>query len=631
MSPPGTARVSDSDENVLPVGDGDATSVAAEAGSFSEVAAATWLSKSLLLVVGCPDVNPGDTRATLAAGEDSLEIEVRCISLGRTNGSSERKVLTAAIPNGSSAARNADKLSIGSSQVQGESAGTELRLANLGNILGERLAKLGDRDAKRVLEFVSAAPSAHGVADERDLELSSRLHLLRNTLRPRLPTVTIDRDQPLTGNVDMLVPIDDSTFVIKGWMRDGEAQIIRLTAVTPEGEQVALLDRLFRLELQQFEPFAEGPYTEPVDAFRFFACFTTSRPSRLRRPWVFEMRNETGLAVEMHAMPDVAETPSARAKILRSVPESALPDEELMSSHIFPAIDRLQGRARESVRIASVADYGTAEEAPQVSIIVPLYRRIDLVEHQLLQFDRDPEVRAADLIYVLDSPELESDLADQARQLARLYGVPFRVVTMGHNVGFGAAMNAGASVARGTLLLLLNSDVLPAEPGWLGRMQAFHDATPNIGALGPKLLYEDDSLQHAGLYFDRTLEGPTAGSWANMHYYKGLHKDLPAANIARPLPAVTAACLLIEKDLYEQVGRLPDVYVQGDYEDSELCLRLQEAGRDNWYLPSVELYHLEGSSYSTEERGITASYNRWLQTRRMGQAIEGAMARYPRI
>jgi GT2 family glycosyltransferase len=198
-------------------------------------------------------------------------------------------------------------------------------------------------------------------------------------------------------------------------------------------------------------------------------------------------------------------------------------------------------------------------------------------------------------------------------------------------VGFGAAMNAGASVARGTLLLLLNSDVLPAEPGWLGRMQAFRDATPNIGALGPKLLYEDDSLQHAGLYFDRTLEGPTAGSWANMHYYKGLHKDLPAANIARPVPAVTAACLLIEKDLYEQVGRLPDVYVQGDYEDSELCLRLQEAGRDNWYLPSVELYHLEGSSYSTEERGITASYNRWLQTRRMGQAIEDAMARYPRI
>jgi GT2 family glycosyltransferase len=162
-------------------------------------------------------------------------------------------------------------------------------------------------------------------------------------------------------------------------------------------------------------------------------------------------------------------------------------------------------------------------------------------------------------------------------------------------------------------------------------MQAFYDSTPNIGALGAKLLYEDDSLQHAGLFFDVMQEGPTAGSWANMHYFKGLHRDLPAANVARPVPAVTAACLMIEKDLYERAGGLPDVYVQGDYEDSELCLRLLEAGRENWYLPAAELYHLEGSSYSSAERGITASYNRWLQTRRMGQAIEDAIARYPRI
>jgi O-antigen biosynthesis protein len=313
------------------------------------------------------------------------------------------------------------------------------------------------------------------------------------------------------------------------------------------------------------------------------------------------------------------------------VSDDYLPDEELMSNHIFPAVQRLQERARESVAVASVTEHGDLPESPTVSIVVPLYQRIDLVEHQLLQFNRDPEIQAQDLIYVLDSPELESQMADQARQFADLYGVPFRVVTMAENAGFGAATNAGASVARGRLLLLMNSDVLPAEPGWLGRMQAFHDATPNIGALGPKLLYEDDSLQHAGLYFERLREGPTAGSWANMHYFKGLHKDLPAANVARPVPAVTAACLMIEKELYERVEGLPDVYAQGDFEDSELCLRLLEAGRENWYLPSEELYHLEGSSYSPAERGITGSYNHWLQTHRWGQAIEDVMARYPRI
>jgi GT2 family glycosyltransferase len=602
--------------------------VTAQAVDLSEPLAATWLSKSILLVVGSSDVKPGETRATLVAGEESFDVDVRCIALGR-NGSAERKILTAAVGDDAAAARTAGKLSMrGSHEVERP---IELRLTDLGRILEDRLSELGEGVSGRALEFISAALAAHGLDDEHDLQLSSRLLLVRNALRQQLPPVVIERDQALCGNVDLLVAIDDSAFFVKGWMRDGEARIIRLTAITPEGERVELLEGISRLELPEFKIFSEGPYTQPVESTWFFARFETRRPSRLRRAWVFEMRNEAGRSVEMHVLPEVAGTPAARSKILGSVLESGLPNEELMSKHIFPAIDRLQERARESVEVAGVTEYGRVVDAPEVSIIVPLFQRIDLVEHQLLQFDRDPEVQAADLIYVLDSPELESALADQARHLADLYNVPFRVVTMAHNAGFGAATNAGASVARGRLLLLLNSDVLPAEPGWLGRMQAFHDATPNIGALGPKLLYEDDSLQHAGLYFERSRKGPTAGSWANMHYFKGLHKDLPAANVARPVPAVTAACLMIEKDLYERAGGLPDVYVQGDYEDSELCLRLLEAGRENWYLPAAELYHLEGSSYSPAERGITGSYNRWLQTRRWGQAIGDVMTRYPRI
>jgi GT2 family glycosyltransferase len=623
--------VPDPQEEVFQVAGAEAVSVAMEAGGEPESADATWLSTRLLLVVGGVDVNPGDTRATLVAGEDSFEVAVRCISLGRTSDSGERRVLTASIADDVVAALDAEKLAVVASPGEADSGARELRLTDLGTILTERLSGLGNGVARQVVEFISAAPTAHGLSDERDLALGSKLHTLRDALRQQLPPVAVEGDQPLSGHVDALMPIDDSAFFMMGWMRDGEAHITGLTAVTPEGEWCELLGRLFRLELPDFEVFAEGPYREPVDGSKFVAYFETSSPSRLREPWVFELQNETGRAMEMYARPEVADIPSARAKILRSVPESALPDEQLMSNHIFPAIDRIQERASRSVEVANVVDYGHPEEAPEVSIIVPLYQRIDLVEHQLLQFNCDPEIRAEELIYVLDSPELDKAMADQARQLARLYRVPFRVVAMAHNAGFGAATNAGVSVARGRLLLLLNSDVLPAGPGWLGKMRAFHDSTADIGALGAKLLYEDDSLQHAGLYFEMMREGPTAGSWANMHYFKGLHKDLPAANVARPVPGVTAACLLIDKDLYERVGGLADVYVQGDYEDSELCLRLLEAGRENWYLPAAELYHLEGCSYSPTERGMTASYNRWLQTRRWGQAIEDVMTRYPRI
>jgi GT2 family glycosyltransferase len=594
-------------------------------------AQATWLSRSLLLAVGDTDVAPGDAHITLEAGKDSFDVPVRCISLGSRNGSSERIVLTATIADQAAGARSEQRLTIRAGGPIGERPATTLTVTDLNAVLRDGLSGLHPAAARQVLEFISAAPSAHGLSGERDLVLSSRLSILRKALRPALPAVVIEGKQPLCGNVDALVPIDHRCFFTTGWLRDGEAAITRLTAVTPEGEHVELLDQLFRHELQQFGMFAEGPYREAADAMRFIAYFEASRPSRLRQPWVLEVHDETGRAVEMYALPDVDNVPAARARILRSIPAEALPDEKLMSRHVFPAIDRLQERARESVQVASETDYGHPSESPTVSIIVPVYKRIDLVEHQLLQFDRDPEVQAEELIYVLDSPELKNDLADRARRLSQLYRVPFRVVTMAQNVGFGPATNVGASKAHGRLLLLLNSDVIPSEPGWLGKMCAFYDATPAIGALGPKLLYEDDSLQHAGLYFEMSQEGPTAGSWMNMHYFKGLHKDLPAANVPRAVPAVTAACLLIDKELYYSVGGLPYVYVQGDYEDSELCLRLLEAGRENWYLPTAELYHLEAASYEPAERRITDSYNRWLQTNRYGHAIESALKRYPRL
>jgi GT2 family glycosyltransferase len=170
--------------------------------------------------------------------------------------------------------------------------------------------------------------------------------------------------------------------------------------------------------------------------------------------------------------------------------------------------------------------------------------------------------------------------------------------------------------------VLLNSDVIPDSPGWVSSLSHFYDATPSIGALGPKLLYEDGSLQHAGLYFDR---GPDATLWTNLHYFKGLDSDFAPANVTRPVPAVTGACLMIERALWDDVGGLNCAYVQGGYEDSDLCLRLLEAGRDNWYLPHVELHHLEDQSFPSEARRNATAYNTWLQTHLWGDRIERIM------
>ena len=260
-----------------------------------------------------------------------------------------------------------------------------------------------------------------------------------------------------------------------------------------------------------------------------------------------------------------------------------------------------------------------------MSIVIPLYERLDLMEQQLAQFALDSGMQCVEITYVLDSPELADSLRDMARQLHDLYQIPFRVAFLKRNVGFAGANNAAVSLATGRLLLLLNSDVFPADNGWVGRMKAFYDATPRIGALGVKLLYEDDTLQHAGLYFRREHR---AAVWENQHYFKGLERTFRSANTARKVPGVTGACLMISRALYLGQGGLRGMYVRGDYEDSDLCLRLLTSGYDNWYLPDVELYHLEGQSYGWTDRSRASRYNAWMHTRLWNDVIEAAMARF---
>jgi len=404
-------------------------------------------------------------------------------------------------------------------------------------------------------------------------------------------------------------------------MRDEQAEILRLTAVSPEGERVSLMDGLFTHR----RPDVDQLYDTPVGAEErcgFLTHMTLDAPSQLSGGWIFEMENAVGLATEVEGPEVIVDPVAGRATIVSELARERGPQTALMN-HIAPAVTRLQERLAGSVEVERVEAFGEAPPEPAVSIVVPLYQRVDLLQHQLACFADDPDLRRADLIYVLDSPELSEALLGSAADLYEVYRVPFRIAEASRNGGFSVANNLGASLARGRLLLLLNSDVLPAAPGWLGTLRDFHESNPTAGAVAPKLLFDDDTLQHAGLYWRRPA--PYA-AWENAHYFKGLHRDLPAANVTRPVPALSGACLLTSAGLYRELGGLRSIYIQGDYEDSDFCLRLREAGHETWYLPEVELYHLEGRSYDTSLRQSNARYNSWLHTRLWGEQIEDLMA-----
>jgi GT2 family glycosyltransferase len=190
------------------------------------------------------------------------------------------------------------------------------------------------------------------------------------------------------------------------------------------------------------------------------------------------------------------------------------------------------------------------------------------------------------------------------------------------------ACNAGAAVARAPALLFLNSDVLPAGPGWLGVMLRRLARDRRLAAVGPRLVFEDGTIQHAGLLFRQDDEG----IWYNDHYCKGFPRGHAQAARARRVPGVTGAALLARRAAFEAVGGFCTDYIVGDFEDSDLCLKLRAAGGEIAYEPAAELFHFERQSIALHDghaRTLAGVVNRRLHHRRWGGAMAALMARFP--
>ncbi len=234
----------------------------------------------------------------------------------------------------------------------------------------------------------------------------------------------------------------------------------------------------------------------------------------------------------------------------------------------------------------------------------------------------------AELIFVLDSPEQRADLVHFLSGLHQLYALPMTIMIMSGNFGYAAANNAGAAIARGKFLVLLNSDVVPEEAGWLGRLAAPLLRGKKVVASGARLLFDDHSLQHAGMRFARDA----GGHWLNLHYFKGAPREFPPALKSRSVPAVTGAALLVRRQSFLDVGGFTEDYIIGDYEDSDLCLKLRSAGGDIHYCPEAVLFHFERKSINRHagyQRSVAGLYNRWLAGQRWDEAMRMLMARYP--
>lgn len=166
-----------------------------------------------------------------------------------------------------------------------------------------------------------------------------------------------------------------------------------------------------------------------------------------------------------------------------------------------------------------------------------------------------------------------------------------KVLPYNYPFNYSAINNFGASHAKGDVLGLINNDVEVISPGWLSEMVG-HALRPEIGCVGAKLYYSNGQIQHGGVVLGL---GDVAG-----HAHRFLQSDDDGyqgrLKLVQNYSAVTAACLVVRREVFEKVGGLNEEHLTVAYNDVDFCLRVLEAGYRNLWTPYAELYHHESIS-----------------------------------
>jgi GT2 family glycosyltransferase len=234
----------------------------------------------------------------------------------------------------------------------------------------------------------------------------------------------------------------------------------------------------------------------------------------------------------------------------------------------------------ETQRRAAVRS-GPRPAVPRCSVVIPVHNKASLTKQCLDSLFETPPRKPFEIVVVDDAS------SDATREVLAEFRNAVRYVRLSQNSGFATACNAGAEAARSReFILFLNNDTIPCE-GWLDTLVEYADRHPEAAVVGGKLLYPDGTIQHAGVAFN--LAGDP------LHIYVGWPPDHPAVNKSRRFQAVTAACLLVRRPVFESAGGFDSTYLN-DLEDVDLCLRLGELGHEIHYCHESALYHLESAS-----------------------------------
>jgi GT2 family glycosyltransferase len=213
---------------------------------------------------------------------------------------------------------------------------------------------------------------------------------------------------------------------------------------------------------------------------------------------------------------------------------------------------------------------------------------------------------------IVDNGSVEPETEAALRKFATQSDV--RVLRDAGEFNFSRLNNLAARQARGELLAFVNNDIEATNPGWLREMVS-HAVRPAVGAVGARLWYPDGTLQHGGVVLG--LGG--VGGHAHLRIPRGHPGYFNRAWLQHGCSAVTAACLVMRRQVFEELRGFDEVNLAISFNDIDICLRLRERGLQIIWTPYANLRHHESASRGHDEaRARQAQFIReatWMQER----------------
>ena len=236
---------------------------------------------------------------------------------------------------------------------------------------------------------------------------------------------------------------------------------------------------------------------------------------------------------------------------------------------------------------------------PKVSIVIPNKEHLEDLTRCITSILERSTYDNYEII-VVENNSVSDEIAAYYNKIQENPAV--RVITYKGEFNYSKINNLGVSKAEGEYVLLLNNDTSVITPDWIEELLMYAQRK-DVGAVGAKLYYEDRTIQHAGVVL-----GLGAHRTAGHSHYRVDHRNLGYMGrlcYAQNVMAVTGACLMMRKALYEELGGLDEAFAVA-LNDVDLCVRAWKAGQVNVFTPFAELYHYESASRGTDLTGAGA-------------------------